>query len=306
MLKHSLWLVVIFTLLFFGENTRPITLQIGNEHPESSMLPMPSVNREQNAAAAGEKTAIQPIDESDQQKNMPIAGGHYPQETTPIISNQDDRNSENQLPQSGTPYLKKTMDDPLLPETGINFLLLGYRHSKTEVLMVVSLIPGEAAALLAIHPDTINRAKDNRLVQIAATPMDPADRKALNKCLEEISGKKIQFMIELNLEGVAEMVDIMGGVKYSPDAGLPYELFIEGAQAIDLLVRESIPAREKQRLLQAILLKAGALELTKVGWALLKIGYHSLNTDLSVTDLLELRKVTHSISPYQMNYQELP
>ena len=36
------------------------------------------------------------------------------------------------------------------------------------------------------------------------------------------------------------------------------------------------------------------------------MGYYSLSTDLTIPDLLELRKVSHSISPYRLKYQELP
>ncbi len=113
-------------------------------------------------------------------------------------------------------------------------------------------------------------------------------------------------MIGLDLGGVMEMIDIIGGVHFDSDDMAPVAQPVNGRRAVDLLTREPIPSRDKQRLLRDILFQTGSQELTKVGWTLLKIGYHSLSTDLTITDLLELRKVTHTITPDQMTYRELP
>ena len=102
------------------------------------------------------------------------------------------------------------------------------------------------------------------------------------------------------------MIDVIGGVHFESDDMGPVAQPLNGRQAVDLLTREPISSGDKQRLLRDILLQTSSQELTKVGWTLLKIGYHSLSTDLSIADLLELRRLTHTITPDQMTYRELP
>lgn len=309
MLKHGLLLIIMLAILFTGKTARPIPLQSGSEPG----LPLPATGREQAAVAPGEETAAPQIAGLDKEENVPITGQYSLDEAAPLQMNRMNRITRNFSDPENQPLSLdeaapqiEAADFPPVPESTVNFLLLGHRRSKTEVLLVVSLIPGQTACLLAVHPDAVKQSSRNWLDRLATNPKDPAARKELNNRLEEISGKKIQFMIGLDLEGVIEMVDVMGGVKFNSGGASSYDRSIEGHQAVDLLTRELIPAREKQRLLRAILLEASALELTKVGWTLLKIGYHSLSTDLSVADLLQLRKVTHSISPYRMIYRELP
>ena len=293
MLKQGLLLLVIVALLFLDEI---VPLPPG---PEPGLpRPLPGQVVANSEAPKNIKTTPPPAVAIPGNTNGEPAP---PREKTigrkPATPNRDNR----QPVQVEAPPRQETAARPsLASDDGVNFLLLGHRDSKIELLIIVSLIPGKSARLLAIQPGTI--------LQDGATidPLDRAARWRVSKRLEEVAGGEIQFAIGLDLARVSKMIDTMGGVKYMLEADSRRESSIGGDRALELLIRDLIPAGEKEQLLRALLLQIDALKLTKISWTLIKMGYYSLSTDLTIPDLLELRKVSHSISPYRLKYRELP
>ncbi len=306
MLREGLFLLVMLAILLTGETARTVP-------PRPEIVPgayLPPDSRKQIYLATRKKVAPKQISGPDRIDDPQSAEGHDWKETVPAETGRPAGNSLSLL-DCPAPADEKTIQAgaaKFLPASkqGINFLLLGYRNSQPEILMIIGLIPGQAASLLSIRLDAFNHDCRNLLEQAVSNTGTPETRRELKKTLENICGLNIQFVIGLDLKGVIEIIDTMGGVGFNPGSATPSNRSLEGYQALDLLIRETIPPGEKQRLLKAILLKTNALELTRDGWTLLKIGYRSLSTDLTVPDLIRLRKITHSISPYQMIYRELP
>ncbi|HHX87544.1 MAG TPA: hypothetical protein GX693_05120 [Firmicutes bacterium] len=303
MLKHGFLVTAMLIMLL----ARPASLPPGNKE----VFPSPATCRESSGPIAKEETPdlANQLPGLDKQEIMLPVDHYSAEESVPSKINLVNLNLSAPEGQLGFPGSAAPLPGPLdCPdsEPSVNFLLLGHRGSRAEILMVVSLIPGQTACLLAVCPGSLNQGGQNEPGDFSPVPVSRTSRAELINRLEEISGKKIDFIIGLNLEGVIEIVNLMGGIEFNSYAKPAGNHNIEGRQAVDLLTCEPTPAREKQRLLRALLLKASAMEFTKVGLTLLKIGYHNLNTDLSPADLIKLRKVTHSISPDQVIYRELP
>ncbi len=308
MLNRSLLSIIIITMLFTGKTALPPSVHGAETENPFISAPYPKeinfITEKKTETPEGtiaNEEAIIPIPEPPPLVEL------TPGATDPV--NLDPSNRESKQPSLTAPVLPidRINPHPVGPEPALSFLLLGHHHSKTEIIMVVSLNPGQAATLLAVPPDLLGKKDRNRLDPIAKNPRNTdVQKEQLIKHLEEITGREIQFVIGLDLNGVIEMIDVMGGVEFNPVSRAATARPVEGRLAMALLTGKLTSIQDKQRLLRAILFQSSAQELTKVGWTLLKIGYNSLNTDLTIADLLELRKVTHTITPYQTTYRELP
>lgn len=186
----------------------------------------------------------------------------------------------------------------------LNFLLLGRPGDGNQdplLIMVVTIFPESHARLLSIDPALITTGPGG-----SSSFWEISERRnhyaTLVRRVEAISSKEISFYIELNLHGAAEMVDLIGGI--SP-GGAGTEK-IGGAEAIYLLLESTdLTRREKEQLIISILERCNDLEMTRIGFALLKLGYRSIRTGLSLADLIELRRISGKIYSTSISYHEL-
>ncbi|HOB86935.1 MAG TPA: hypothetical protein PKO38_04515 [Bacillota bacterium] len=183
----------------------------------------------------------------------------------------------------------------------IHFLLLGRDEGNPniEIMMVVTLIKERRAYLTSISPDTPLEGKSYPLGALLRKGGSYAD---LIREIEALSGLKPQFYIELNLEGFVEMVGLLGGVDLTEAAAEPFD----GPAIIDFLKDPGQTPASKQELVINLLVAGESIQNTRLGFTLLWTGFKNIKTNITLQDLLQLRRVTQKISPTAVVYREIP
>lgn len=193
-------------------------------------------------------------------------------------------------------------------EDAVHFLLIGRwpQSQAATVLMVVTLIPEECALLTAIDPliEVVSRGKCYPLGELLAR--DP-DRNSLYRAVTGLSGLKPQFYIELDLNGFLRMTALLDDERPhgTPAAAARGDPSGGGRELLALISDSQARNAEKERLLIDYLLAASQISSTRLGLKLLWLGYHSLATDLSLGDLLQLRTVSEKISPLEVSFSSI-
>lgn len=195
---------------------------------------------------------------------------------------------------------------PCPPAEAVHFLLIGrWRQSPSaRMLMTVTLVPENCALLTAIDP-AVEVVREGQRCPVGALLTRDDGRAQLYGAMEELSGLRPQFCIELNLEGFIEMVDLLWeegpqtvSAVHREDDRPPRE---SGAELLALLCDFQSQDAVKEARLVDCLLRACAIRTTRLGLKLLWMGYHNLSTDLSLGDLIQLRKISEQISPLEVS-----
>ncbi len=212
------------------------------------------------------------------------------------------------------PLEKERPPAGLLPgkeKNNIHFLLIGrwWNDPAAEVLMMVTLVPGGCARLTVLDPAAG--------VELKAKPCPIGEllerggsRDQLYLAVTSLTGLTPQFYIDLNLYGFVEMIGLLqkdghDGASSGRRAASPPKTGFDGNEVLLLLNDASAPTAAKEEMLIELLLAACEIQFTKLGLKLLWMGYHNLKTDLSLKDLLEVRKVTQGISPADVSLMEI-
>ena len=188
-------------------------------------------------------------------------------------------------------------------EEKFHFLLIG-RHPEEVVpaiLMVVTLVPESCSSLLSLDPATLF-APAGRASLFTEAPSG----RLLSAETGRLTGRNISFYLELNLDGFVTMVDLIGGSPEHPEAARNRGEILPGKILLQRLTenRPGIKTGEKQELITALLETARDLEGSSLGLKLLLTGYRSLQTDMTLSDLLQLRAVTQKIRPDRVYLEE--
>lgn len=194
---------------------------------------------------------------------------------------------------------------PEMDNNCIHFLLMGrfWEEPAAKVLMMVTLVPGQCARITALDPAAKVEVK-NVNCSIGELPERHGDRGGLYRAVTSLTGLTPQFYIDLNLKGLVEMIDLLQerdgkGVTASSPAWL-----FDGEEMLHLLINTGSPAEAREKALVQLLLAACEIQFTPLGLKLLWMGYHNLKTDLSLEDLLEIRKITQGIAPTDVSLIE--
>ena len=206
--------------------------------------------------------------------------------------------------------------DGTLPEgaDSIHFLLLGRAADDiaVDLIMIVSLIPGSHSRLTAIAPG-IEVPFDGAGCAVERILERGGDYGDLYRAVEEISGLSPQFYIELNLNGFIEMVDLLGGIDYEAgtaisggdQAARTGAGHLDGAMTLALITGDQLDTGEKENLVVNLLIAASDVENTRLGLTLLWTGFKNIRTNLTLSDLIDLRRVSHTISPNRVTLREI-
>jgi len=204
---------------------------------------------------------------------------------------------------------------PKLPGEGkesIHFLLTGrwWEEESVEVVMVVTLVPRRCARLAALDPETAVKL-NGRSCPLGELLKRGGSRDQLYTAVRSLTGLTPRFHIDFNLHGFVEMVALMAEAGYgatapcSCEAASPGESSLDGHAFLQMLNDDTVPAAAKERNLVELLLASSKIQFTPLGLKLLWMGYHNLKTDLTLKDLLELRKVSQEIAPTDIIYVEV-
>ncbi|MEW5784373.1 MAG: hypothetical protein AB1767_04720 [Bacillota bacterium] len=198
---------------------------------------------------------------------------------------------------------QKTVTSP----DGLHFLLLGSRldNRVVDLIMVTTLVAGEEAHLTAIDPD-LPVYLDNEIIPLGTLIAAGAGYDDFCTAAELITGLKPQFYIDLNLDGFSEMIKLLGGIEHEGGATVETAITLfGGADIIQVLRNRDIPTGDKEALVISMLIAARDVDNTSLGLELLWTGYQNLRTNLSLKDLLQVRRVTQAISPTQVSLREI-
>lgn len=273
----------------------------------------------------------EPIKEGDTEINREPsscpAGEHPPPEDSPPVEEEVEEKIEGkpkgleekecppaEPPSSGREDISYSPDPPEKgeEENSIHFLLIGrwWKDPAAEVLMMVTLIPERCARLTAVDP-SVEVETGGRSCPIGELLGGQNSQEELYTALASLTGLRPQFYIDLNLHGFVEMLDLLqrenrgpggsrGGEAVEPRFGNP-----GGERILQLMSDPTTPTAAKEKILLELLLAACKIQFTRSGLELLWIGYHNLKTDLGLKDLLEVRKVTQKISPFDTDLTEI-
>lgn len=214
------------------------------------------------------------------------------------------------LPETTPPEVKRPCANPL-PEKEkkqVHFLLIGrwWKEATTEVLMTVTLVPERCARLTALDPSTEVKLGDTTC-PVAKLLERGQDREQLYSAVSSLTGVKPQFYIDLNLHGFVQMLDLLQKENRGKSGGKTKKAKakFDGNKVLKVMNDPATPTRVKEKILLELLLAACKIQFTGPGLELLWIGYHNMQTDLKLADLLELRKITQDISPHEISLTEI-
>lgn len=196
-------------------------------------------------------------------------------------------------------------------KNSIHFLLTGrwWEDEAAEVIMMVTLVPEKCARIAALDPETGVQLEE-KTCPIGELLKRGGSRDQLFLAVNSLTGLTPRFYIDLNLHGFVEMVNLLakegpGGVSPDSRAASQSKSRFEGKELLQLLNDASISTAAKEKSLIELLLAACEIQFTPLGLKLLWMGYHNLKTDLSLRDLLEVRKVTQGIAPTDVIFTEI-
>lgn len=200
-------------------------------------------------------------------------------------------------------YPKKQQD-----RGGVHFLLIGrwWEEPAPKVLMMVTLVPGGCAWLTALDP-AVRIERDGTSCPLAQALEQEDGYGRLCLAAQTLTGLEPQFYIDFNLHGFVKMISLLQSdncagtlPRTSPHGGA-----LDGNEMLLLLSDASISIAVKEELLVQLLLTACEIQFTRLGLELLWMGYQNLKTDLSLKDLLEIRKITQGIAPTNVTFTEV-
>lgn len=194
---------------------------------------------------------------------------------------------------------------PRMENNCIHFLLVGrfWEEPAAKVLMMVTLVPGQCARITALDP-AAKVEMDNINCSVGELPEQHGDRDRLYRAVTSLTGLTPQFYIDLNLKGLAEMIDLLQKREEKGGAASSPEWLYDGEEMLQLLINAGSPAEAREKALVQLLLAACEIQFTPLGLKLLWMGYHNLKTDLSLEDLLKIRKITQGIAPTDVSLIE--
>ncbi len=219
---------------------------------------------------------------------------------------------DKKVPASPPPNQDKVLPGPApgKEKNCIHFLLIGrcWDEPAAKVLMMVTLVPGQCARITALDP-AAKIENENISRPIGELLEQRGGRDRLYPAVTSLTGLTPQFYIDLNLKGFVEMIDLLqkrdrDGSPSREGAVSPSEWPFDGNEMLQLLGNAGAPAEAKEKALVQLLLAACEIQFTPLGLKLLWMGYHNLKTDLSLDDLLEIRKVTQGIAPTDVSLIE--
>mgnify|MGYP000846908610 CR=1 FL=1 len=178
------------------------------------------------------------------------------------------------------------------------------------MVMVVTLVPRRCARLTALDPETAVELNG------ASCPLGELLKRGggpeqLYPAVRSLTGLTPRFYIDFNLHGFVEMVGLLAEAGYggaapcSRGAASPGESPLDGKEILRMLNDGAVPAAVKERSLVELLVASSKIQFTSLGLKLLWMGYHNLKTDLTLRDLLELRKVSQEIAPTDVIFVEI-
>ena len=247
-------------------------------------------------------------------KNQSLAsrtGEKEPGLSTPPQENQGanckiEENTENQDPGTVERPSCKLKDPPgkLMhgeDENNTHFLLIGrwWEESAAEMLILVTLVPGECARLASLDPAAVVDFTGESC-PIGELLERGCSRDQLYRAVNSLTGVVPQFYIDLNLHGLVEMIDLLQN-----DSGSRSKNLSDGSEMLLSLRDPSMSPSDKEEMVVRLLLSACEIQFTRLGWKLLWMGYHNLKTDLSLENLLELRRITQEIAPGDVTLREI-
>lgn len=214
--------------------------------------------------------------------------------------------AENQDPRTADKPSYKTKEPPgrLMhdkDEKNTHFLLIGrwWEDSNAEMLMLVTLVPGDCARLASLDPDAVVDFT-GKSCPIGELLERGCSRDQLYRAVNSLTGVVPQFYIDLNLHGFVEMIDLL-----QKDSRSRSENLSDGSAMLLSLRDPLISPSDKEEMVVRLLLSACEIQFTRLGWKLLWMGYRNLKTDLSLEDLLELRRITQGIAPGDVTLREI-
>ncbi len=201
---------------------------------------------------------------------------------------------------------------PVEEKNSIHFLLMGrwWDDPVTEILVMVTLIPGGCARLTSLDP-AIGVQLEGKPCPLGEMLKRGGTREQFHRAVSSLTGLTPQFYIDLNLQGFIEMISLLqqenrgggepsrGGKVSSPEKSF------DGNEMLLLLHDPAALTETKEELLIQLLLAACEIQFSKLGFKLLWMGYHNLKTDLSLGRLLEVREITQGIAPTNVTLVEI-
>lgn len=192
-------------------------------------------------------------------------------------------------------------------KNSIHFLLTGrwWEDEAAEVIMMVTLVPGRCARIAALDPETGVQLEE-KTCPIGELLKRGGSRDQLYLAVTSLTGLTPRFYIDLNLHGFVEMAGLLAK-KDGPGGDSPGSraASFDGKELLQMLNDASVPTAAKEKSLIELLVAACEIQFTPLGLKLLWMGYHNLKTDLSLRDLLEVRKVTQGIAPTDVIFTEI-
>lgn len=198
---------------------------------------------------------------------------------------------------------------PATAEGCIHFLLLGRAWDSKEIifLMIVTLFRGSHAILTAVEP-AYPAEHEGIVIPVGKLLHKGGDYDDLCRLISQITGLEPQFFIDLNIYGFMEMIEMLGGV----DPGV-YQALSKSINAVDLggeeilrrLTDPGSSARKKEMHLTALLITAGNIRDNTLVLRLLWTGYRNIHSNLGLSDLLKIRRVTQDIPPTRVSFREI-
>jgi len=196
----------------------------------------------------------------------------------------------------------------------IHFLLLGrtWDCKTVDFLMIVTLHHGSHSILTAVDP-ALAYDFNGLTIPAASILQHGGTYDDLIRAATVITGLKPQFYIDLNIHGFMEMLELLGGIDQNVYRTLVHTESqiainagdLDGAELLSLLKDPEINVKDKEKLIIALLITARDIQHTTLGLKLLWTGYCNINTNLRLSDLLELRRVTQEISPTRVILREI-
>lgn len=255
------------------------------------------------------------------------------QELTPeritLLHRNGESLNEADAPENSSGILRSTPDEPLLNnpshateaelpprpiKDSIHFLLLGraWDNKTVQFVMMVTLTRGSHSLLTAVDPD-FPAELEGGLTTLGEVLQSGGGYDDLCRSTAVITGLEPQFYIDLNTHGFLEMLDLLGGINYevystiagtTPSVELSAD-DLSGSDILRLLKDQNMSTAEKELLLVALLITARDIQHTTRGLSLLWTGYRNIKTNLGLSDLLEVRRVTQEISPTRVSFREI-
>ena len=192
----------------------------------------------------------------------------------------------------------------------IHFLLLGSRGGAegAGLIIIITLVTGKEAHLTLIDPSIPSGAADGSEPIGALLNNGRGGYGLICEATESISGITPQFYIDINLDGFSEMIELLGGIEHAGGSDAVVLAGLErysGPDILKVLGNPDITIIDKEALIISMLITARDVDNTSLGLALLWTGYKNIKTNLSLNDLLQLRRVTQQISPTTVTLHEI-